>query len=179
MKNFVYGLQSPIDWKVYYVGCSKGDPLRPYMHYYSHNRKVADWVQSLGREPIVIILDRESEDLFESEGKWIETFIDRGEPLLNIYTPVQKALAIKNVNEDTKLYGIGQFLSKRRHAVNLSQEEFADKAGIDCSIVKKIEEGDQHLQFHSVLQALKMFGATLSVGRINSDQNDIYEETVD
>lgn len=164
MKNFIYGLQSPIDWKFYYVGCSSKNILRPYTHYYNtHNSNVAEWVKTLGCEPMVVIFEREVEFLFERETHWIQILKSRGEPLLNVSIPQPKNI------EYTTIVEIGNFIKKKRASVNLTQHEFAEKAGIALTVVRKLEQGNPRCHLPSVLQALKMFGATLIIGKLNSE----------
>lgn len=54
-----------------------------------------------------------------------------------------------------------QFVKERRKEVNLTQEEFADRAGVALTVVRKIEQGKTNLNLEKVNQVLKMFGHTL------------------
>lgn len=54
-----------------------------------------------------------------------------------------------------------QFVKERRKEVNLTQEEFADRAGVALTVIRKIEQGKTNLNLQKVNQVLKMFGHTL------------------
>ena len=54
-----------------------------------------------------------------------------------------------------------QFVKGRRKEVNLTQEEFADRAGVALTVIRKIEQGKTNLNLEKVNQVLKMFGHTL------------------
>jgi y4mF family transcriptional regulator len=54
-----------------------------------------------------------------------------------------------------------QFVKERRKEVNLTQEEFADRAGVALTVIRKIEQGKTNLNLEKVNQVLKMFGHTL------------------
>ncbi|SDX23750.1 transcriptional regulator, y4mF family [Lutibacter oricola] len=56
---------------------------------------------------------------------------------------------------------IKQFVKDRRKEVNLTQEEFADRAGVALTVIRKIEQGKTNLNLEKVNQVLKMFGHTL------------------
>jgi len=57
---------------------------------------------------------------------------------------------------------IQAFVKDKRKEVGLTQEEFADKAGVALTVVRKIEQGKSDLQLEKVNQVLKMFGHTLA-----------------
>jgi len=54
-----------------------------------------------------------------------------------------------------------QFVKKRRKKLNLTQVEFAEKAGVGLTVVRKIEQGKENLSMAKVNQVLIMFGHTL------------------
>ena len=56
---------------------------------------------------------------------------------------------------------IKQFVKEQRKEVNLTQEEFADRAGVALTVIRKIEQGKTNLNLEKVNQVLKMFGHTL------------------
>jgi y4mF family transcriptional regulator len=56
---------------------------------------------------------------------------------------------------------IADFVKKRRKQVGLTQEEFAMKAGVALTVVRKIEQGKDNLSLSGVNQVLKMFGHVL------------------
>ena len=69
---------------------------------------------------------------------------------------------------------LAQFVKERRKEVNLTQEEFAEKAGVALTVVRKIEQGKTNLNLDKVNLVLHMFGhelAPLSLKEINATKN--------
>ncbi len=66
------------------------------------------------------------------------------------------------------------FLKQKRKEAGLTQEAFAEKAGVALTVVRKIEQGKSDLQLEKVNQVLKMFGHTLAPvsSKLLSKQND-------
>ena len=58
--------------------------------------------------------------------------------------------------------GLAEFVKQRRKEVNLTQEEFADRAGVALTVVRKIEQGKTNLNMEKVNVVLKMFGHELA-----------------
>jgi len=56
---------------------------------------------------------------------------------------------------------LSQFIKAKRREEKLTQEEFADRAGVALTVIRKIEQGKQNLNLSSVNQVLKMFGYVL------------------
>lgn len=56
---------------------------------------------------------------------------------------------------------IANFVKTRRKQANLTQEEFAMKAGVALTVIRKIEQGKDNLSLSKVNQVLKMFGHTV------------------
>ncbi|SDD82988.1 transcriptional regulator, y4mF family [Dyadobacter soli] len=56
---------------------------------------------------------------------------------------------------------LAQFVKSRRKSVNLTQEQFAEKAGVALTVVRKIEQGKENLNLDKVNQVLRMFGREL------------------
>jgi len=56
---------------------------------------------------------------------------------------------------------IATFVKTRRKQLNLTQEEFASKAGVALTVLRKIEQGKENLSLSKVNQVLKMFGHAL------------------
>ncbi|MFK5958482.1 MAG: helix-turn-helix domain-containing protein [Lutibacter sp.] len=54
-----------------------------------------------------------------------------------------------------------EFVKGRRKAVHLTQEEFAERAGVALTVVRKIEQGKNNLNLEKVNLVLKMFGHVL------------------
>lgn len=57
------------------------------------------------------------------------------------------------------------FVKSRRKQLNLTQEEFADRAGVALTVIRKIEQGKENLSLTKVNQVLHLFGHVL--GPIN------------
>ncbi len=58
--------------------------------------------------------------------------------------------------------GLASFVKARRKEVNLTQEEFADRAGVALTVIRKIEQNQTNLNLDKVNQVLKMFGHKLA-----------------
>ena len=56
---------------------------------------------------------------------------------------------------------IAEFVKTRRKQLKLTQEEFATKAGVALTVIRKIEQGKDNLSLSKVNQVLKMFGQVL------------------
>nr|WP_315203727.1 helix-turn-helix domain-containing protein [uncultured Flavobacterium sp.] len=52
---------------------------------------------------------------------------------------------------------IADFVKKRRKQAGLTQEEFALRAGVALTVVRKIEQGKDILSLSKVNQVVKMF----------------------
>lgn len=57
---------------------------------------------------------------------------------------------------------LATFVKERRKNARLTQAEFAERAGVALTVVRKIEQGDTRLQLEKVNQVLKMFGHELA-----------------
>jgi y4mF family transcriptional regulator len=57
---------------------------------------------------------------------------------------------------------ISEFVKTRRKEVNLTQEEFAERAGVALTVVRKIEQGKTNLNMEKVNLVLRMFGHELA-----------------
>lgn len=58
---------------------------------------------------------------------------------------------------------LSEFVKVRRKEVNLTQKEFAERAGVALTVVRKIEQGKTNLNMDKVNLVLSMFGHTLAV----------------
>lgn len=68
---------------------------------------------------------------------------------------------------------LSQFIKTKRKEEKLTQEEFADKAGVALTVIRKIEQGKENLNLSSVNQVLKMFGYVLApIHESEIPQND-------
>jgi y4mF family transcriptional regulator len=56
---------------------------------------------------------------------------------------------------------LSEFVKERRKEVDLTQEEFADRAGVALTVIRKIEQNKTNLNLDKVNQVLKMFGHIL------------------
>ena len=57
---------------------------------------------------------------------------------------------------------LSKFVKARRKEVNLTQKEFAERAGVALTVVRKIEQGKTNLNMEKVNLVLSMFGHTLT-----------------
>ncbi|WP_166332974.1 helix-turn-helix domain-containing protein [Sphingobacterium chungjuense] len=57
---------------------------------------------------------------------------------------------------------LADFVKLKRKEVNLTQEEFAERAGVALTVIRKIEQGKENLNLEKVNQVLKMFGHILA-----------------
>ena len=65
---------------------------------------------------------------------------------------------------------IGEFVKQSRKELGLTQEEFAMRAGLGLRFVRELEQGKKTLRLDKVNQALAVFGAKVTVGRLNKDE---------
>lgn len=54
------------------------------------------------------------------------------------------------------------FVKEKRKSANLTQAEFAERAGVALTVIRKIEQGDMRLNLEKVNQVLRMFGHELA-----------------
>jgi y4mF family transcriptional regulator len=57
---------------------------------------------------------------------------------------------------------LSEFVKERRKEVNLTQKEFADRAGVALTVLRKIEQGKTNLSMEKVNLVLSMFGHELA-----------------
>jgi y4mF family transcriptional regulator len=57
---------------------------------------------------------------------------------------------------------LSEFVKERRKAADLDQQEFAERAGVALTVIRKIEQGKENLNLSSVNQVLRMFGHQLA-----------------
>ncbi len=57
---------------------------------------------------------------------------------------------------------LAEFVKERRKEVNLTQQEFADRAGVALTVIRKIEQGKTNLNMDKVNLVLSMFGHQLA-----------------
>lgn len=56
---------------------------------------------------------------------------------------------------------LSAFVKTKRKQLGLTQEEFAEKAGVALTVMRKIEQGKENLSLSKVNQVLYMFGHVL------------------
>ncbi|MGB6151636.1 MAG: helix-turn-helix domain-containing protein [Pricia sp.] len=66
---------------------------------------------------------------------------------------------------------ISEFVKTRRKDVNLTQKEFAERAGVALTVVRKIEQGKTNLNMEKVNLILGMFGHTLAAIPMKKREN--------
>lgn len=59
------------------------------------------------------------------------------------------------------MQALANFVTEKRKLARLTQIEFAKKAGVALTVIRKIEQGKQDLQLSKVNQVLAMFGHSL------------------
>ncbi|NOX86114.1 MAG: helix-turn-helix transcriptional regulator [Chlorobi bacterium] len=69
---------------------------------------------------------------------------------------------------------ISAFVKERRKAAGLTQEEFAERAGVALTVIRKIEQGKTNLNMDKVNLVLKMFGHELAA--VSSKELDNYRD---
>lgn len=57
---------------------------------------------------------------------------------------------------------LASFVKERRKEVNLTQEVFAERAGVALTVVRKIEQGKTNMNLDKVNLVLRMFGHELA-----------------
>ena len=57
---------------------------------------------------------------------------------------------------------ISEFVKQRRKALQLTQPELAEKAGVGLRFVRELEAGKETLRIDKVNQVLKLFGHQLA-----------------
>lgn len=57
---------------------------------------------------------------------------------------------------------IAEFVKERRKEAGLTQQEFAERAGVALTVVRKIEQGKTNLNMDKVNLVLRMFGHELA-----------------
>ena len=57
---------------------------------------------------------------------------------------------------------LSTFVKNRRKEANLTQEAFAERAGVALTVIRKIEQGKTNLNLDKVNMVLNMFGHELA-----------------
>jgi y4mF family transcriptional regulator len=66
---------------------------------------------------------------------------------------------------------LAEFVKTRRKEVNLTQKEFAERAGVALTVIRKIEQGKTNLNMDKANLVLQMFGHKLAPVN-NKDLNE-------
>jgi y4mF family transcriptional regulator len=61
---------------------------------------------------------------------------------------------------------IAEFVKSWRRQPGITQEEFAEKAGVALTVIRKVEQGKYNLNLSKVNRVLLMFGHTLCPAKI-------------
>lgn len=177
MKRIIYSLKCPFTKEIHYIGKSTHEVVRPSQHLSeSHSEKIKDWVESLriiNSAPEIEILEyvQDNVNLDERERYYIRKYLSNGNILLNSILYNSNLIIDKhkehledsceiNINEVSKAVKV------RRRQIGLTQEEFAEKAGVALTVVRKIEQGNINVNLTSLLTVLSMFGYGLSIKKI-------------
>jgi len=56
---------------------------------------------------------------------------------------------------------LAELVKTKRKEARLTQEEFAERAGVALTVIRKIEQGKENLNLDKVNRVLKMFGHTM------------------
>lgn len=175
-QRLIYSLCCPFTNEVHYIGKSTQGMIRPLHHLSdSHSEKIKEWVESLkeiAHAPVVKILEYVSieEDLDGRERYWIQRELNKNSLLLNsnLVTPLLVNSKIDQVlkEEVNSILQISNFIKVRRKQAGLTQEEFASKAGVALTVIRKLEQGKSNINVNGLMQILKMFGATIEIVKI-------------
>jgi y4mF family transcriptional regulator len=64
---------------------------------------------------------------------------------------------------------LSTFVRNRRKQLDLTQEEFAERAGVALTVIRKIEQGKENLSLSKVNQVLHLFGHVLGPIKENDE----------
>jgi y4mF family transcriptional regulator len=74
--------------------------------------------------------------------------------------------------------GLADFVKSRRKEVRLTQAEFAERAGVALTVVRKIEQGKDNLNLGAVNQVLRMFGHVLAPVNVREVESNESKEDI-
>ncbi len=57
---------------------------------------------------------------------------------------------------------LNEFVKEKRKETGMTQQEFAERAGVALTVVRKIEQGKGNMNLEKVNQVLRMFGHELA-----------------
>lgn len=67
------------------------------------------------------------------------------------------------------MHELSDFVKTKRKQLNLTQEEFAEKAGVALTVIRKIEQGKENLSLSKVNHVLQLFGHVLGPIKENNE----------
>lgn len=71
-------------------------------------------------------------------------------------------ICLNSLQKHIIMIALADFVKQKRKEVYLTQEAFAERAGVGLTVIRKIEQGKENLNLEKVNQVLKMFGHTLA-----------------
>ena len=82
--------------------------------------------------------------------------------LFYMFSHIKLHICLNSMQKHIIMMVLADFVKQKRKEVNLTQEEFAERAGVALTVIRKIEQGKQNLNLEKVNQVLRMFGHTLA-----------------
>lgn len=79
-----------------------------------------------------------------------------------MFLHINMYICLNSLQKHIIMIALADFVKQKRKEVNLTQEEFAERAGVALTVIRKIEQGKENLNLEKVNQVLKMFGHTLA-----------------
>ena len=177
-KRIIYSLSCPFTNNVHYIGKSESGMMRPFEHMTnSHSEKIRLWVtelKDLGYRPNVNICEYVpfEIDINDREKYWISKYINDGCILLNIQSTNTLSIltnldSLLNDGNDFKSK-LSSFIRTKRKISNLTQSDFASKAGVGLRWIREVEqEEEKTFSLDTILHVLNMFGCTLDIVKIS------------
>lgn len=80
---------------------------------------------------------------------------------------IKRRIVLSLYSKAYRMKELANFVKAKRKQLGLTQEEFAEKAGVALTVIRKIEQGKENLSLSKVNQVLLMFGHVL--GPINEN----------
>ena len=78
-----------------------------------------------------------------------------------MYLDIKHLILIKKMQKHI-IKPLPEFLKDKRKEANFTQAEFAMRAGVALTVIRKIEQGKENLNLEKVNHVLSMFGHTLA-----------------
>lgn len=74
---------------------------------------------------------------------------------------IKRRIVLSLYSKAYRMKELADFVKTKRKQLGLTQEEFAEKAGVALTVIRKIEQGKENLSLSKVNQVLLMFGHVL------------------